>query len=170
MFSRPAFVVLIAVCFLTSSPPALAHTLLERSWPRAEETVAAAPAALRLLFSERVEPALAHMTMTDAEGHAVGLGAVAIDARHRRTLIVPIPAALHAGAYVVVWRVVSADGHPMEGYPVGSRPARLTPQQARPDCQRSAADIHAQFDADDAALVQRREGSPWPAHEAEHRA
>lgn len=106
---------MITLLLAAQAPPASAHTMLERSWPRAEEVATPAPTSLRLRFTERIEPALARVTLTSARGTNVGLGPLALEAGNRRTIAVPIAGALAAEEYEVFWRVVSADGHPSEG-------------------------------------------------------
>lgn len=105
---------ILAAAFL-SVAPARAHTFVERSWPRDNAQINVAPTQLRMLFTERVEPALAQVSLTDSAGHAIALGAASIASDNRRTIIVPIHAPLAPGAYLVSWRMVSADGHPCEG-------------------------------------------------------
>ena len=115
MFRQIARLAIAAMLFAAMAPAASAHTMLEQSWPRAGEAVAAAPASLRLRFSERIELVLARVTLISARRESVALGEPALEAGNRRTLVIPLAGPLMSGDYEVTWRVVSADGHPSEG-------------------------------------------------------
>jgi len=69
---------------------------------------------LRLRFTERVEPALCQLSLTDAEQHTVALGALRAEGGGR-ILAAHIDGALTPGAYRVHWRAVSVDTHITEG-------------------------------------------------------
>jgi methionine-rich copper-binding protein CopC len=93
---------------------ARAHGLLERAEPRPGATVRAAPAAVRVWFSERVEIAYSRVRVFDPAGRQVDGGAAAVDAAGPRVLRVALPP-LAPGRYVVRWRVLSVDSHVTEG-------------------------------------------------------
>jgi hypothetical protein len=95
--------------------PAGAHAMLETARPRVGSIIAAAPAELRLRFSERVVPALSRVQLLDPGGAAVSLGALFAQARDRHTLCAPVRGAMTIGVYHVRWRAVSADSHVTEG-------------------------------------------------------
>jgi len=89
------------------------HAHLKQQTPAQGATVAA-PAELRLAFSEGVEPAFSEVTLVDGAGDRAPtqLSRDAGDA----TVLVAIPAAgLHAGIWTVHWKVVSVDTHRSEG-------------------------------------------------------
>ncbi len=115
MLRHVAALAIAAMFFAITAPGASAHTMLEQSWPRAGEAVAAAPTSLRLRFSERVEPALTQVSLADARGEAIALGAPQPGVGNRRMVSVPLGRALLAGEYEVSWRVISADGHASTG-------------------------------------------------------
>ncbi|MCH1864976.1 copper resistance protein CopC [Nocardioides sp. CFH 31398] len=79
--------------------------------PEDGATVQRPPTEVSLEFSEEVsEPAF--VSVTTADGIDVTGGSVAVDgARVTR----PLAAAAAAGEYTIAYRVVSADGHPIEG-------------------------------------------------------
>jgi copper transport protein len=93
---------------------ARAHATLLSSEPAAGSTVAASPPRIRLVFSEELEPTLGRITLERASGDTVALAATG-DPHDVHALVAPIDAALSPGAYRVIWRVVSADGHPVKG-------------------------------------------------------
>ena len=91
--------------------PASAHNELVSTEPTADAVLDAPPSSLVLEFSEAVLEISPTVVLTGPTGD-VGLDAPVVD----ETLVsVPIPAALAPGGYSVIWRVVSADGHPVQG-------------------------------------------------------
>ena len=90
-----------------------AHAMLISSDPPAGGTVTKALSRVRLVFSEPLEAALSEIGVVDVQGRT-RKHVVATDPRNVRALVGPIDA-LPDGAYRVVWRTVSADGHPVEG-------------------------------------------------------
>ena len=102
--------------------PAWAHAVLLEHEPAANATLAAAPSEVRLRFDEVVTPVL--VRVLDASGKPVtGPGAVsAIDT----TLHIALPKTLPPGSYIVTYRVISADSHPVGGsfvFAIGSAAA-----------------------------------------------
>jgi methionine-rich copper-binding protein CopC len=93
---------------------ASAHAFLDRADPPVGGTVAAPPAAIRLSFSETIEPAFSGIELTTADGRAVPTGRAALDLANARALVLPLPR-LPPGRYKVHWHVVSVDTHPTEG-------------------------------------------------------
>ncbi|HET7458277.1 MAG TPA: copper resistance CopC family protein, partial [Gemmatimonadaceae bacterium] len=93
---------------------ARAHATLLSSEPAAGSTLRESPSRIRLVFSEELEPTLGRITLERASGDTVALAAAG-DPHDIHALVAPIGDALAAGAYRVLWRVVSADGHPVKG-------------------------------------------------------
>lgn len=115
--SAPRTLVLAAATALTSlllvigSGPALAHTGLQSSTPADGETLTAAPEVITLTFASAVAPAFAQVAVTGPDGQSVTSEEVAIDGA-----VVSQPVSTSGdGAYVVAYRVVSDDGHPVSG-------------------------------------------------------
>lgn len=105
--------------------PARAHASLIASDPAPEAVLAAAPSALTLTFNEAVEPLT--MQLVDQRG---ARSAITRIERRAASLVLMPPAALADGAYVLSWRVISADGHPVGGaltFRVGMRAAAAPP-------------------------------------------
>jgi copper transport protein len=92
-----------------------AHAHLERSDPAAGARLSAAPAVIRLWFSEAPELALSTIALLDSAGSSVALGPINRGADGPRSVRVAIPRALAPGLYKVKWRVAAADGHPSGG-------------------------------------------------------
>jgi copper transport protein len=96
---------------------AFAHATLVATEPADGAVVAAPPEAVTLVFNEPVAPLV--LRLFDPSGHATALSDVRQDGPR---LVVAVPRDRGEGTFVVSWRVVSADGHPIGGafgYSVG---------------------------------------------------
>ena len=130
-----AFVVALAV-------PALAqgHASLLATQPQASGVLSQPPTQVRLTFSERIEPRFAVISVTDAGGNQEIAGSPARAADDENSIFVPVKT-LSQGWYLVWWRVISADGHPVRGaftFAVGPSPGP-PPQFVIPSLGESAA-------------------------------
>ncbi|MEP6621212.1 MAG: copper resistance CopC family protein [bacterium] len=92
------------------------HTRLLKSEPLANDTVKAAPRALKLWFSEKVELPVTSVKLTDATGAAIRLSLAARpDSAESAPVIVGVVGPLVAGSYRVSWSTAAKDGHPAKG-------------------------------------------------------
>ncbi len=108
-----AWVLLLCI----SAAPARAHSQLVSSSPGAAAVLDAAPAEIRLVFSEPVEPRFTGLRITDGEGREVPVSAGATDAADGHVWVVPLPSPLPEGVYTVAWHAMSAaDGHSTAGF------------------------------------------------------
>lgn len=112
--------VILAVA-LGGATPAFAHAELDTTTPGDQAVVPQPPKEVVLRFTEGIGVQPDGVRVLDSSAKRVDLGkATASD----DTVTVPLPADLPDGGYVVAWRVVSADGHPVHGafqFFVGSR-------------------------------------------------
>jgi len=92
-----------------------AHLHLLRSEPSANDTVATAPAAIKLWFSERPEVAVTTVKLATASGTAVQLAPLAVDSGAHAPLVAAVRGQIAKGAYTVTWRSTAMDGHPSSG-------------------------------------------------------
>ena len=106
-------VAMVVLAVLVFPGATLAHSLLVRSQPERRATVTRPPEEVRLWFSERIEPAYARLSVSDAGGKQVDAGDAAVDPADSTTLAVRTPG-LRAGRYTVRYRVLSVDGHIVE--------------------------------------------------------
>jgi copper transport protein len=93
---------------------AAAHAYLVRTSPSASGVVNTPPAQVLLTYDEAVEPRFAIISVTDKDGRQVTAGHPRRSPADPDTLVV----ALHRipeGWYLVYWRVISVDGHPVRG-------------------------------------------------------
>lgn len=93
---------------------AQAHAFLDHADPRVGSAVHAAPAELRLWFTQEIEPAFSSAQVYDAAGRRVDKGDPQVDSSDHTLLHVSLPA-LAPGSYKVTWRVVSVDTHVTQG-------------------------------------------------------
>lgn len=105
-------VALLGLLTLLTATPAAAHDRLVASSPAEGSTLSAVPATVELTYSAPILPTGAVVQVRDPAGtdRAVGSPTVAGTA-----VTVAVDPAAPSGAYTVVWRVVSSDGHPIEG-------------------------------------------------------
>jgi len=94
-----------------------AHAVLESSFPAAGQVVAAGRSAsvVELRFDEAVEVSLGSVRVVAANGHRVDLGRVYHPGGASSRVAVGLRSGLAEGSYLVLWRVVSADSHPVAG-------------------------------------------------------
>jgi copper transport protein len=110
---RLALLLLFAATTSASGPPTALHTTLVSSEPAANSRLTASPSRIRLVYSEPVEGSLARVSLVLPSGQTIRLRAAG-DPRDVNAVIAVVDS-LAAGGYRVNWRVVSADGHPVDG-------------------------------------------------------
>lgn len=97
-----------------AAAPAAAHAELVRSDPSANAVLHQPPAEAQLWFTEQIEAGLNPTTLIDAAGATVPGVTAAVAADDVQRLRVRLPT-LKVGHYMLRWRVISADGHPVQG-------------------------------------------------------
>ena len=111
---RAALILAGVVALGVPGGPAAAHAALQSSSPSDEQRLDAPPDEIRLEFNEPVMLAPAGLRVHDALGEQVPLGAAGNDGP-AEVIRAPFGERLGDGSYIVTWRVVSADGHPIAG-------------------------------------------------------
>lgn len=114
MTARAFFAAACALAVVLASAGARGHALLVRREPRAGSTVPTAPAAMRLWFSERLEPAFSRLRVVGERGEHADRGDATLDHDNRVRISASRPP-LSPGRYTVTWRAVSVDTHVTEG-------------------------------------------------------
>jgi copper transport protein len=133
-----AIAVLVATLVLPAT--ALGHAALVRTVPSAAGIVNGSPPEVVLTYSEPVEPRFAAVSISDAAGKPVNAGPPRRKEGDPNSVIVPLKA-LEPGWYLVYWRVISVDGHPVRGahtFAVGPN-AGPAPQFVIPSISETAA-------------------------------
>ncbi|MBS4751527.1 copper resistance protein CopC [Nocardioides sp. zg-ZUI104] len=127
----PALLLAVSMALLVllgTAGPASAHASLVSSDPADGAILPAAPEEVTFTFDEPVRLVPGGLLVFDAAGTQLTVSATTRGVR----LTAGLPQSLAEGSYVVTWRVVSADGHPIAGsltFHVGSPSATL----AEPD-------------------------------------
>lgn len=105
-------VVLVLLATVGFALPAAAHAALVGSDPADGATLPAAPTRITLTFDDSLENFEPVVTVTGPDGNQYQSGDAVINGVTLSTAVDPLPA---AGTYTVAYRVVSDDGHPVEG-------------------------------------------------------
>jgi methionine-rich copper-binding protein CopC len=92
-----------------AAAPAWAHARLKSSDPAANASVKS-PSLIRLIFSEKLEPAFSGAILSDEAGKKIPVAASVGGAT-----ITLMPLALKPGAYTVNWHTVGHDTHRITG-------------------------------------------------------
>ena len=102
----------IALSVGLSAAPASAHATLLASDPPDGARLDESPAQVQLTFSEPVSVRLGGVRILDTDGQRVDDGAATVDGA---VVTVPVQDDLPDGTYVIAYRIVSEDGHPVRG-------------------------------------------------------
>ena len=125
----PALLLAVLVAVLTvagTATPASAHATLVSTDPAEGAVLPASPGEVTFTFDEPVQLVPDGLLAFDAAGKRVDLDAKASGVEVTGTL----PDDLGNGTYVITWRVVSADGHPIAGsltFHVGAPSPKVVP-------------------------------------------
>jgi copper transport protein len=121
--------VLLALSVLASvaaATSASAHATLESTVPADGQLSRSAPTAVVLRFDEQVEGALGAARVFASDGSRVDVGPTVHPGGDGSQMRVALKSGLARGTYLVDWRVVSADSHPVSGsftFSIGARGA-----------------------------------------------
>jgi len=135
-----ALVLMVAFGALVAPNAASAHAYLVRTVPGQSQILHAAPHEVALTYDEAVEPRFAVVSVTDPRGHQLTTGPVERSPSNPDTLVVPLRPHLPRGWYLVYWRAISVDGHPVQGaytFAIGPAPG-APPEFAVPHASQSA--------------------------------
>jgi copper transport protein len=137
---RTVLFLLVAAAALALPAAAWAHAALLRTSPSASRLLNNPPRRVLLTFSEAVEPRFAVVSVTDAQGTQEATAPPTRSELDPTTLVVPLRR-LPQGWYLVYWRAISVDGHPVRGaftFAVGPNPGPA-PQFVIPSISETAA-------------------------------
>jgi copper transport protein len=122
---RSVFALAAVAAGLALPAAASAHAYLIKTVPAASGVLNAPPPTVQLTYDEAVEPRFAIISVTNADGHQETTGPVRRSPANPDTLVVPLRPHLPEGWYLIYWRAISVDGHPVQGgftYAVGPNP------------------------------------------------
>src|SRR5579862_5586272 len=104
--------ILVSLLLIPLAPDAAqAHAFLDHASPLVGSTVAAAPHAVVLTFTQNLEAAFSTAQVTDSSGARVDQGKAQVSGN---TMTVGLKA-LGPGSYKVRWHALSVDTHTTEG-------------------------------------------------------
>ncbi|QOC93954.1 copper resistance CopC family protein [Micromonospora craniellae] len=105
---------LLAATALLATPasPAYAHNVLTKATPAQDAELTKAPTKVTLQFLQRLNPDYTTITLSDADKAKVATSEAEVDGT-KGTITIDTP--LVNGTYTVAYRIVSADGHPVQG-------------------------------------------------------
>ncbi len=144
----PLAVAAVVACALIAPSSALAHASLVGATPAQGAVLDRSPAKVVLRFDEPVSTVPASIRVFDADVQRVDTADVEKPASDE--VSVGLPADLPDGTYVVAWRVLSADSHPISGafaYSVGE------PAEDTADLVEAVLDQEAESETVDLALA-----------------
>lgn len=104
---------------------ASAHAYLVKTVPAASVVLSKPPPNIQLTYDEAVEPKLAIISVSNSQGQQETTAPPARSPANPDTLVVPLKPHLPEGWYLIYWRAISVDGHPVNGaftYAVGPNP------------------------------------------------
>jgi copper transport protein len=108
--------------------PAWAHAQVDSTSPRDGEALDSPPAVVTITFNEAVSAPVGAVRVYDSTGARVDAGDSG-SGRSPEEIRASLEPGLAAGTYVVTWRAVSDDGHPVKGafvFQVGSGAASVS--------------------------------------------
>ncbi|PZG12835.1 copper resistance protein CopC [Micromonospora craterilacus] len=120
--------------------PAYAHNVLRKASPAQDARLKTSPAKITLEFMQKLNPTFTTITLSDAAEQKVATGEPEVTGTKGT---VTIDAPLANGTYTVAYRVVSTDGHPVQGsyrFTVADPTASAEPTvSASPEASEAAA-------------------------------
>ena len=101
-----------AVLAISGATPALAHATVVGSDPAESSRLQAAPSKVTVTFSEDVTVGAGFLKVVDSKSNIVSDGTAKSNGRN---VTVPLKSGLGDGSYIVSYRIISADSHPIGG-------------------------------------------------------
>ncbi|WML56146.1 copper resistance CopC/CopD family protein [Neobacillus sp. PS2-9] len=100
--------------FLYPSFPS-AHAYIKKSTPSENETLSKLPENVTIEFDEPIQPSFHSIEVFDSKGNRVDQKNGHIDTKNSSVIECDLNDHLPNGTYRIQWRVVSSDGHPVQG-------------------------------------------------------
>lgn len=106
--------VVIFITLISGPTSTFAHAVLDSSSPAASTVLEESPTQIRLSFNEPVESSLLEIRLFGADENEINISEAKRGVQNSAEVTANVPT-LESGVYVVVWRVMSTDGHPATG-------------------------------------------------------
>ena len=107
--------VLVLVALVIAAPAASAHARLDSTVPSQSEVPLLPPRQVVLHFDDAVEIDFGSVRVFGPGGRRVDQGGTHHPGADSHSVAISLPDALPEGTYVVAWRVISDDSHPVHG-------------------------------------------------------
>ena len=105
----------VVVAVASWAAPAFGHAQLQSTDPASGTVLPHSPGTVVLHFGEAVEIQFGAVRVFDSASHRVDTGNAYHPHGDGKAVAVDVPTNLGPGGYVVTWRVISADSHPVHG-------------------------------------------------------
>ena len=138
---------LAGIFLVATAAPAWAHAILKSTNPPKDGVAAQAPAQLSLTYNENVEVSFGAIRIYTCAGKRLTTGEPTHSPTSGHTVLVSVPK-LANGVYLVAWRVISADSHPVSGtysFRIGPGPPPTVNACATETNPKSSATVGALF-------------------------
>jgi len=109
-----ACALLVGLVVALDAGTASAHAILESTDPAAGATLGSSPKSVTLHYDESVTATIGAIRLFDGRGNRIEVGAPYHPRGIGSEVAANVPK-LRDGSYVVTWRVISADSHPVQG-------------------------------------------------------
>lgn len=109
------WIVFLALVFVGSAVPAVAHQKLERSAPADGAQVSGLLREIRLTFSEAPELSFTRIRLLNASNQEILLSPVRLVSDTANQVVADVMSPLPSGSYTVEWQAAGRDGHPVRG-------------------------------------------------------
>ncbi|CAM3001204.1 copper resistance protein CopC [Paenibacillus sediminis] len=108
---------IMAFCLLMVLLPSSisAHAYIVKSDPYANEVLKKSPSKVTIQFNETIQPVFHSLQVTDEHGNRVDRNDVSIDEHIKSMIEAHLQPNLPNGLYTISWKVISGDGHPVQG-------------------------------------------------------
>lgn len=107
-----AMLVVTTALLVGPTSPAYAHNVLRKATPAQDAELSKAPTEITLEFMQKLNPSFTTITLSDADKQQVATSEPDVSGTKGT---VAIESTLANGVYTVAYRVVSTDGHPVQG-------------------------------------------------------
>jgi copper transport protein len=108
---------IVAFAFLIFSLPGLssAHAYIVKSNPTGNQSLSKSPDKVSIEFDEIIQPTFYSLQVLDMKGTQVNKDNGRINASNAKVLESDVKQDLPKGIYTLKWKIVSSDGHPVDG-------------------------------------------------------
>lgn len=108
-------IIVFAICLLLLPTPTYAHAYLQQSNPSGNEVLTKSPAQITLQFNEPIQSAFHSIQVINSAGDRVDQDDAHVVKNRPSVLETSVKPDLPDGIYVIAWKAISGDGHPIEG-------------------------------------------------------